>query len=187
MRRLAAFDPLSGSGRSSGHEGVAFLIDHRDEDVRHRAVSLFRVCYGPFAADHRSGCKLGRRSQRPVGCHARMVQLPSDAPLPRLGQASFAVALVGSPVASRIASQAHPVLRDGCLTIWAQGLVPYNPTSIIPSESAPYHACQKVPQRWVALAHRRPGCRSQGVAGECRSGMSHPTPALRMPSTMYVE
>ena len=45
-----------------------------------------------------------------------MVQLPSDAPLPRLGQASFAVALVGSPVASRIASQAHPVERDGCLT-----------------------------------------------------------------------
>ncbi len=84
--------------------------------MRHRAVSLFRVCDGPFAADHRSGCKLGRRSQRPVGCHARMVQLPSDAPLPRLGQASFAVALVGSPVASRIASQAHPVERDGCLT-----------------------------------------------------------------------
>jgi hypothetical protein len=120
MRRLAAFDPLPGSGRSSGHEWVAFLIDHRDEDVRHRAVSLFRVCYGPFAADHRSGCKLGRRSQRPVGCHARMVQLPSVAPLPRLGQASFAVALVGSPVASRIASQAHPVEQDGCLTTLKQ-------------------------------------------------------------------
>jgi hypothetical protein len=56
-------------------------------------------------------------SQRPVGCHAQIVQLPSDAPLPRLGQASFAVALVGSPVASRIASQAHPVERHGCLTL----------------------------------------------------------------------
>ena len=117
MRCLAAFDPLSGSGRSRGHEWCAFLIDHRDKDVRHRAVSLLRVYYVPFAADHRSGCKLGRRSQRPVGCHARMVQLPSDAPLPRLGQASFAVTLVRSPEASRIPSQAHPVLPDGCLTI----------------------------------------------------------------------
>ena len=71
---------------------------------------------GPFAADHRSGCKLGRRSHHPVDCHAQMVQCPSNAPLPELGEASLAVALVGSPVTSRIASQAHPVLPGGCLT-----------------------------------------------------------------------
>ncbi len=117
MRRLAAFDPLSGSGWGRGHEWVAFLIDHRDKDVRHRAISLFRVNYIPFAADHRSGCTLGRRAQRPVGRHAQMVQLLSDTLLRELGQASLAVTLVGSPAASRIASQAHPVERDGCLTL----------------------------------------------------------------------
>ncbi len=53
----------------------------------------------------------------PVGCHAQIVQSPSNAPLPELGQASLAVALDGSPVTSRIASLAHPVLRDGCLTL----------------------------------------------------------------------
>jgi hypothetical protein len=41
-----------------------------------------------------------------MGCHAQVIQLPSIAPLPELGQASLAVALVGSPMASRIASQA---------------------------------------------------------------------------------
>src|SRR5258708_4517518 len=41
--------------------------------------------YHPFAADSRSGCKLGRRSQRPVDCRVQIVQLPSNALLPELG------------------------------------------------------------------------------------------------------
>ena len=44
-------------------------------------VSPFRVCYGPFEASHRSGCKLGGRSHRPVGCHAQMVQCPITRPV----------------------------------------------------------------------------------------------------------
>jgi hypothetical protein len=78
------------------------------------AVSLFRVDYIPFAADHRSGCTLGRRVQRPVGRHARMVELPSGALLRELGQASLTVTLVGSLVASRGASQA-PACYAGVL------------------------------------------------------------------------
>ena len=78
------------------------------------AVSLFRVVYIPFAADHRSGCTLGRRAQRPVGRRARMVQLPSGALLRELGQASLTVTLVGSPVANRGASQA-PAFDAGVL------------------------------------------------------------------------
>src|SRR2546427_9265670 len=60
----------------------------------------------PFAADHRRGDRLGRRPSRPLGCHAQMIQLPSNALLPELGQASLAVTLVGSSVANRFASQA---------------------------------------------------------------------------------
>jgi hypothetical protein len=62
--------------------------------------------YNPFAADSRSGRELGRRSQHPVNCHVQRVQLPSNALLPELGQASLAVALVGFSVANRFASQA---------------------------------------------------------------------------------
>ena len=78
------------------------------------ALSLFRVNYIPFAADHRSGCTLGRRAQHPEGRHVRMAQLPSDAPLRELGQASLAVTLVGSPVASRVTLQA-PALQSEVL------------------------------------------------------------------------
>src|SRR5436309_2806180 len=60
----------------------------------------------PFAADHRRGDRLGRRPSRPLGCHAQMIQLPSNALLSELGQASLAVTLVGSLVANRFASQA---------------------------------------------------------------------------------
>src|SRR5712692_10520736 len=35
--------------------------------------------YIPFATDQRSGEGLGRRLSRPVGCHARLIQFPSDA------------------------------------------------------------------------------------------------------------
>ncbi len=45
-----------------------------------------------------------------------MVQLPSDTLLRELGQASLTVTLVGSPVASRVASQAPHFMR-GCLTV----------------------------------------------------------------------
>src|SRR5260370_29172553 len=65
--------------------------------------------YYPFAADYRSGYELGRRSQRPVNCHVQIVQLPSNALLPQLGQASLAVTLVGSSVANRFASQASAI------------------------------------------------------------------------------
>jgi hypothetical protein len=70
--------------------------------------------YVPFAADHRRGAGLGRRLARSLGCHAQVIQLPSSAPLPELGQASLAVALVGSPMASRFASQA-PAFDAGVL------------------------------------------------------------------------
>jgi hypothetical protein len=56
-------------------------------------------------------------ASHPVGCHAQIVQSPSNALLPELGQASLAVTLAGSPVTSRIASQAHPVLPGGRLTL----------------------------------------------------------------------
>ena len=45
-----------------------------------------------------------------------MIQLPSIAPVPELGQASLAVALVGSTIASRFASQA-PAFDAGVLDI----------------------------------------------------------------------
>jgi hypothetical protein len=41
--------------------------------------------YTPFAADRRRGDRLGRRPSHPVGCHAQVIQLPSDALLPELG------------------------------------------------------------------------------------------------------
>src|SRR3989442_4579438 len=73
----------------------------------------------PFAADHRRGDRLGRRPSRPLGCHAQMIQLPSNALLPELGQASLAVTLVGSSVANRFASQASAfnaeVLDNFCM------------------------------------------------------------------------
>jgi hypothetical protein len=62
--------------------------------------------YIPFAADHRRGAGLGRRLARSVGYHTQVIQFPSNALLPELGQASFTVALDGSPVVSRFASQA---------------------------------------------------------------------------------
>src|SRR2546428_13234843 len=88
--------------------------------------------YSPFAADHRRGNRLGRRPFRPVGCHAQMIQLPSNALLPELGQASLAVALVGSSVASRFASQASAfnaeVLDAYAPIISARGLAGQSPS-----------------------------------------------------------
>jgi hypothetical protein len=72
--------------------------------------------YGPFAADHPRGAGLGRRLARSLGCHAQVIQLPSIAPVPELGQASLAVTLVGSPMASRFASQA-PASNAGVLDL----------------------------------------------------------------------
>src|SRR5260221_4310554 len=114
---FATPDPAPCPRGGRGHERAMFLIDHRDTDVRHCAVSPFRVCYGPFEASDRSGCKLGRRSHHPVGCHAQIVQPPSNALLRELGQASLAVTLVGSPVTSRILSQAHPPSRGWVLDL----------------------------------------------------------------------
>jgi hypothetical protein len=45
-----------------------------------------------------------------------MVQRPSNALLLELGQASFAVALVGLALARALPPQAHPFQGDGCLT-----------------------------------------------------------------------
>jgi len=74
--------------------------------------------YIPFAADHRRGVGLGRRLTRSVGCHAQVVQLPSNAQkcmrASELGQASLALALVRPPMASRMASQA-PAFDAGVL------------------------------------------------------------------------
>lgn len=100
-----------------GHQGTLLPIDHWNKRMCH-AVSLFRVDYIPLAADHRRGCTSGKRAQRPVGRHARMVQLPSDALLRELGQASLAVALAGSPVASRAASL-DTVVLDPLLQFYA--------------------------------------------------------------------
>ena len=102
---LGSLDPATRSRRRCGHQRPPFLIDHGNKHMGH-ALSLFRVNYIPFAAEHRSGCTLGRRAQRPEGHHARMAQLPSDAPLRELGQASLAVTLAGFPVVSRVPSQA---------------------------------------------------------------------------------
>jgi hypothetical protein len=109
--RLATFDPTSCSCWRGRHQGMLILINNR---YKHSAISPFRVCYVPFAADRRRGAGLGRRPVRYVGCHAQAIQLPSSAPLPELGQASLAVALIGSPMASRFASQA-PALKAGVL------------------------------------------------------------------------
>ncbi len=98
------------------------------------AVSLFRVVYIPFAADHRIGCTLGRRAQRPVGCHAQMVQLPLDALLRELGQASLTVTLVGSSVASQVASQAPAFdagVLDFCLNLFHQLNATMTPFSVV--------------------------------------------------------
>ncbi len=70
--------------------------------------------YIPFAADHRRGDRLGRRPSRPVGCHAQVIQLPSDALLPELGQASLAVTLERFPLARAVCSQA-PAFNAGVL------------------------------------------------------------------------
>ena len=113
---LSALDPATRPCGGRRHQGPLLQIDHRNKQMCH-AISLFRVDYIPFAADHRSGCTLGRRAQRPVDRHARMVQLPSDALLRELGQASLAVTLVGSPVASRVASQA-PTFYAGVLDLY---------------------------------------------------------------------
>src|SRR5712692_704945 len=112
---LPTLDPAPGPCRGRRHKRALFLIDHWNKQVRHHAISPFRVGYNPFAADQRSGDLLGRRTSRPLGRHARLVQLPWT-PLPGSGQASQTVALVWVPVASRTRSQAHPFLRDGCLT-----------------------------------------------------------------------
>ena len=68
----------------------------------------------PFAADHRRGAGLGKRPARSVGYQTQVIQPPSNALLPELGQASFAVALGGSPVVSRFDSQA-PAFYAGVL------------------------------------------------------------------------
>jgi len=70
--------------------------------------------YIPFAADRRRGDRLGRCLSRPVGCHAQVIQLPSDALLPELGQASLAVTLERFPLARAVRSQA-PALNAGVL------------------------------------------------------------------------
>jgi hypothetical protein len=113
---LSGFDPATRPRRRRRHQGSLLQIDHRNKQMCH-AISLLRVDYIPFAADHRRSCTLGRRAQHPVGRHARMVQLPSDALLRELGQASLAVTLVGSPVASRVASQA-PTFYAGVLDLY---------------------------------------------------------------------
>src|ERR1700730_12659197 len=41
-----------------------------------------------------------------MGCHAQVVQFPSNALSPELRQASLAISLAGFPMASRVASQA---------------------------------------------------------------------------------
>lgn len=52
-----------------------------------------------------------------MGCHAQVVQFPSNALLLELGQASLAIALAGSLMADRVASQAPNGVLDYYLTI----------------------------------------------------------------------
>jgi len=56
----------------------------------------------PFAADHQRGAGLGKRPTRLVGCHAWMVQSPSNGPLPDLGQASLVLSLMGVPAGKAV-------------------------------------------------------------------------------------
>ena len=82
-----------------------------------------QIPHVPFATDIRRGCKLGRRSQRPVGDSLSTpvnVQLPSNGTLHRsatyLVQASLTVNPCSFPLAGRVLRKPSASDAVGCLT-----------------------------------------------------------------------
>src|SRR5258708_12738596 len=95
--------------------------------------------YIPFAADHRRREGLGRRPFRPLGCHAQVVQFPSNAPFPELREASLAITLAGFLMPCQAASQAPSFTYGGLdfvpavlFHVPAVFLPPPEPPSVLP-------------------------------------------------------